>query len=113
MADAADAWDAFCSELARAGAVLRRPTTPRDDLTQAEGLRHLARMIRAGLENRLELADLEHTTLVPMVERWLLYEGVTSDARYHHAVIDGEAHHRVSGARGEAPLLEIGVYDGK
>ena len=113
MADAADAWDAFCSELARAGAVLRRPTTPRDELTQAEGLRHLSRMIRAGLENRLELSDLEHPTLVPMVDRWLLYEGVTSDARYHHAMIDGAARHVVSGTRGEAPLFEIGVYDGK
>jgi len=113
MADAADVWEAFCAELARAGAVLRRPTTPRDELTQAEGVRHLSRMIRAGLENRLELADLEHPTLVPMVDRWLLYEGVTSDARYHHAMLDGAARHRVWGLRGEAPLFEIGVYDGK
>jgi hypothetical protein len=113
MADAADAWESFCAELARAGSVLRRPTTPRDELTQAEGLRYLARMIRAGLENRLEMADLEHPALTPMVDRWLLYEGVTSDARYHHAMIDGAATHRVSGDRGSAPLFEIGVYDGK
>lgn len=113
MDDAADAWERFCAELARAGAVLRRPTTPQDELTQAEGLRYLSRMIRAGLENRLEMADLEHPTLTPMVDRWLLYEGVTSDARYHHAIIDGSARHRICGTRGSAPLFEIGVYDGK
>lgn len=110
---AADAWERFCAELARAGEVLRRPTTPRDELTQAEGLRHLARMIRAGLENRLERADLAHPVIGPMIDRWLLYEGVTSDARYHHALIDGAAPHRILGTRGTAPLFEIGVYTGK
>jgi hypothetical protein len=112
-ASAADAWERFCAELARAGEALQRPTTPRDELTQAEGLRHLARMIRAGVENRLELADLTHPVITPMVDRWLLYEGVTSDARYHHALIDGAASHRILGTRGTAPLFEIGIYTGK
>ncbi len=106
-------WERFCAELARAGEVLRRPATPRDELTQAEGLRYLARMIRAGLENRLEMADLAHPVLTRMVDQWLLYEGVTSDARYHHALIDGAGRHRLRGERGSAPLFEIGVYDGK
>jgi hypothetical protein len=111
--EAALLWQRFCAELARAGDVLLRPTTPRDPLTQAEGVRFLARMIRAGLENRFEMADLAHPAITPMVSRWLLYEGVTSDARYHHAMIDGAAQHVVCGWRGSAPLLEIGVYDGK
>lgn len=111
--DAAEDWERFCAELARAGEVLRRPATPRDELTQAEGLRFLSRMIRAGLETRLEMADLAHPVLTPMIDRWLLYEGVTSDARYHHALLDGAAAHRVSGTRGTAPLFEIGVYTGK
>jgi len=112
-AGAAGEWERFCAELARAADVLRRPATPRDPLTQAEGLRFLSRLIRAGLETRLEMADLAHPVLVPMIDRWLLYEGVTSDARYHHALIDGAAAHRVTGVRGTAPLFEIGVYTGK
>jgi hypothetical protein len=41
------------------------------------------------------------------------YEGVTSDARYLHGFLDGEANHRISGSRGDAPLFEVGVYTGK
>ena len=33
------AWEDFCEQLKVAGAVLARPSTPQDDLTQAEGLR--------------------------------------------------------------------------
>ena len=110
---AAALWDEFCDSLKRAGEVLRRPETPGDELTQAEGLRHLVRMIRAGFENCHEFADLDHPVLASMVERTLLYEGLTSDARYLHAFIDGTQTHVIRGHRGGAPLIEFGVYTGK
>lgn len=106
-------WDEFCEELRKAGRVLLRAGAPRDELTQAEGHRFLVRMIRAGFENGFELADPLHPELAPMVGPRLLYEGVTSDARYLHAFIDGARRYRIRGTRGEAPLLEIGVYTGK
>ncbi len=115
MADpgAPDPWDEFCDALREAGAVLRRDATPRDELTLAEGYRHLARMIRAGFENAHELADPLHPALAPMVDPRLVYEGVTADARYLHAFIDGTRTYHVRGTRGDAPLIEIGVYTGK
>ncbi|MBK7951500.1 MAG: DUF1214 domain-containing protein [Deltaproteobacteria bacterium] len=106
-------WDEFCEALKRAGDVLRRPETPSDPQTLAEGYRFLMRMVRVGFENHFELADLDHPQLVPMVGRLLQYEGITSDARYLHALIDGRATHRIRGTRGEAPLFEIGTYTGK
>ncbi|MFO0690260.1 MAG: hypothetical protein U0900_16290 [Myxococcota bacterium] len=106
-------WDEFCEALKRAGDVLRRPETPTDPQTLAEGYRFLMRMVRVGFENHFELGDLEHPQLVPMVGRLLQYEGITSDARYLHALIDGRAIHRIRGTRGEAPLFEIGTYTGK
>jgi hypothetical protein len=106
-------WDEFCDALKLAGNVLRRPETPRDERTTAEGYRHLVRMIRAGFENTFELADPSVPALTPMVGRMLQYEGITSDARYLHSFIDGSATHRISGQRGEAPLIEFGVYTGK
>lgn len=111
--DATPVWDEFCEELRRAGRVLLRAGAPRDDLTQAEGHRFLVRMIRAGFENACDLADPLHPVLAPMVGPRLLYEGVTSDARYLHAFIDGRRRYVVRGTRGGAPLLEIGVYTGK
>lgn len=112
-ADPAERWEAFCDALKRAGSVLRRPETPSDPQTLAEGYRFLMRMVRVGFENHFELADPEHPVLAPMVGPLLQYEGITSDARYLHALIDGRATHRLRGVRGEAPLFEIGIYTGK
>lgn len=106
-------WNEFCDELRRAGRVLLRDGAPRDELTQAEGHRYLVRMIRAGFENTFELADPLDPVLAPMVGPRLLYEGVTSDARYLHTFIDGSRRYRIHGTRGDAPLFEVGVYTGK
>jgi hypothetical protein len=84
-----------------------------DDLTLAEGYRHLVRMIRAGFEMTGEFGDTRYPELVPMATRTMLSEGVTSDARYHQAFIDGSAAHTIRGARGEAPFIEFGVYTGR
>lgn len=106
-------WDDFCESLKGAGDVLRRPETPRDARTTAEAYRHLVRMIRIGFENTFELANLEEPRLTPMVGAMVQYEGVTSDARYLHTFLDGSATHHIRGRRGEAPLIEFGVYTGK
>jgi len=111
--DPGQIWEEFCESLKQAGNVLRRPETPSDTQTQAEGYRFLMRMLRVGFENHVELADLERPRLVPMVGRMVQYEGITSDARYLHALIDGRATHRIRGDRGEAPLVEFGTYTGK
>jgi hypothetical protein len=106
-------WIEFCERLKGAAEVFRRPETPTDGQTLAEGYRFLMRMLRVGFENHFDLADLEHPQIVPMVGRLLQYEGVTSDARYLHTLIDGRATHRIRGRRGEAPLFEVGIYTGK
>ena len=111
--DPAALWDEFCESLKSAGDVLRRDETPRDELTLAEGYRHLIRMVRAGFENVHEMADTAHPVISPMVGPLLQYEGTTSDARYLHSFIDGSRNYRVSGTRGGAPLFEIGAYTGK
>ena len=111
--DAAAAWQRFCEDLKRAGDVLLRPSTPQDELTQAEGLRYLARHLHVGFENAYELANPDEPRMFPMVGSHKLYEGVTGDCRYHHAYFDGGATHRVRGFRGDSPLIEIGIYTGK
>jgi len=107
------AWEDFCEQLKAAGAVLARPATPKDDLTQAEGLRKLARMIRMRLEATLEYADTRHPEVYPLVTPTTLGEGETSDARYHQTMIDGHRSYVLSGERGDAPFIEFTVYAGK
>ena len=108
-----DPWREFCRQLERAGRVMQRETTPRDELTRAEGYRHLARLIRTGFEMTFEYADPERPQIVPAVSATMLGEGETSDARYHQAFIDGRATYRVRGRRGSAPFIEFTVYAGK
>ncbi len=109
----ADPWEAFCDALRDAGKVMQRDTLPNDERTRAEGYRYLARMIRAGLENTHEFADTGQPVLAPMVGPHFLSEGAGSDARYLHAFIDGNKTYRIRGPRGPAPLIEVGVYNGK
>ena len=107
------AWEAFCDQLKQAGAVLGRATTPEDELTQAEGLRKLVRMIRMGFDASLEYGSVEHPEVYRLVTPTTLGEGETSDAHYHQAMIDGRRTYRVHGRRGTAPWMEFTVYAGK
>lgn len=108
----ADPWTRFCRELERAGQVLARETTPRDEISLAEGYRHLVRLIRDGFDMTCEFGG-ERPRIFPMVGATLLTEGVTPDARYHHAFIDGAATHFVTGQRGTAPFIEFSTYTGR
>ncbi len=108
-----DLWQEFCEQLKQAGRVMQREGVPGDELTRAEGYRHLARLIRMGFETTFEYADTQRPQLVQAVSATMLGEGETSDARYHQAFIDGGATYRVRGQRGSAPLIEFTVYAGK
>jgi hypothetical protein len=107
------AWEAFCDRLKLAGSVLAREATPDDELTQAEGLRKLVRLIRMGFEASLEYGDTGHPEVYQLVTPTTVGEGETSDARYYQAMIDGTKTYRLSGQRGEAPYMEFTVYAGK
>ena len=111
--ESVEAWEAFCRELERAGQLLADEHTPKDDLTQAEGLRKLLRMLRMGFEVSLEYGNPEHPRIYQHATELTVEEGETSDARYAQAVIDGSRDYRITGTRGEAPWMEFTVYAGK
>lgn len=106
-------WSAFCQQLERAGTALSEPETPTEEIVQAEGLRYLTRLLRIGLDLTLEFADPAHPELVPAQAKNFGDGGNTADCVYLHAVIDGRHRYRLHGTRGQAPLMEIGVYAGK
>ena len=107
------AWEAFCDQLKLAGGALASDATPGDELTQAEGLRKLVRMIRMGFEATLEYGNTEFPAVYQLVTPTTLGEGETSDAHYFQTIIDGAKTYRISGQRGEAPYIEFTVYAGK
>jgi len=108
-----DYWEEFCEQLKEAGQVLWKSQTSKDELTLAEGYRHLIHMLRNGFEITYDYADPMHPQFAPAYCATMLSEGVTSDGRYDNAMIDGSATYRISGKLGGAALIEFSVYAGK
>ena len=93
-------WDEFCDQLKLAGTVLKSPGTPQDAFTQAEGLRYLTRLTRAGLEAFVEYADPAFPVLRRMVHETVKMGADNPDNYYFNAQIDGSRfEYRISGNR--------------
>lgn len=108
-----DSWTRFVDALRPASELLHRQRTPQDELTRAEGYRHLARMIRKAIEMSHEYTATDRPVFFDAQTATMLSGGVTSDGRYRQAFIDGGKTYRISGRRGSAALIEFAVYEGR
>jgi hypothetical protein len=110
---AAEIWRSYAEALAGLADVVADTPIELDEVTRAEGLRHLARILYMGM---LSVHDYGATT-DPKVflakTPTQLTGGVTSDCIYYESFFDGGRTHRLHGTRGSAPLLEITVIAGK
>jgi len=93
------AWIDFCDNLKAAGAALAYPCTPRDTFQQAEGLRYLSRLTRAGLEAYVEYCDPSFPTLTRMVHETVKLGADNPDNHYLNAQINGQNEYRIIGKR--------------
>ena len=105
-------WDEYCDALKRAGELLRRPEAPRDVFNQAEGLRYLSRMVRAGLESLVESADAEFPRLATMASGTIKIGADNPDNLYQTARIKGTLEYRVRGRRGTIPTINFATKKG-
>jgi hypothetical protein len=93
------AWDEFCDQLKLAGASLIYPGTPRDPFQQAEGVRYLTRLTRAGLEAFVEYNDPAFPVLRHMVHETVKMGADNPDNVYLNAQISGKYEYRITGRR--------------
>jgi len=93
------AWDEFCDQLKLAGASLAFPGAPRDPFQQAEGLRYLTRLTRAGLEAFVEYSDPAFPVLRHMVHETVKMGADNPDNIYLNAQISGQYEYRITGKR--------------
>jgi hypothetical protein len=105
-------WEEYCDTLKRAGQQLLRPETPKTSFDQAEGMRYLSRLIRAGLEQMVEAVDTDFPTLVVPSHETIKYGGDSPDNFYQTARIDGRNEYRIRGTRGTVPLLIFSTKKG-
>jgi len=93
------AWEEFCDQLKLAGTSLMYSGAPRDPFQQAEGVRYLTRLTRAGLEAFVEYNDPAFPVLRRMVHETVKMGADNPDNHYYNAQISGKYEYRITGKR--------------
>lgn len=107
------AWEAFCDNLRAAGASLLAPGTPKDAFSQAEGVRYLTRLTRAGLEAFVEYGDPAFPVLRRMVHETVKMGADNPDNYYFNAQIDGSRfEYRLKGKRNTVHYFGLFTQNG-
>jgi len=105
-------WEDFCDQLKTAGAALLYPGAPVDPFQQAEGLRYLTRLTRAGLEAFVEYNDPAFPVLRRMVHETVKMGADNPDNHYFNAQISGNYEYRISGMRNTVHYLGFFTQNG-
>jgi hypothetical protein len=106
-------WDEFCDQLKLAGTVLNYSGTPQDAFDQAEGLRYLTRLTRAGLEAFVEYADPAFPVLRRMVHETVKMGADNPDNYYFNAQIDGSKYeYKITGNRNTVHYIGFFTQNG-
>jgi hypothetical protein len=106
------AWAEFCDGIKAAGNVLLSEGTPRDPLQQAEGIRYLSRLTRAGLEAFVEYNDPMFPVLRRMVHETVKMGADNPDNFYMNAQISGIHEYRVTGRRNTVDHISFHTQNG-
>lgn len=106
------AWEEFCDRLKLAGGVLKSPGTPRDPFNQAEGIRYLTRLTRAGLEAFVEYCDPAFPVLRRMVHETVKMGADNPDNYYFNAQISGDFEYRITGQRNTVHYIGFFTQNG-
>ena len=101
------AWNLYLDGLRVAGDELFRSTSPADSLTLAEGLRHLSRLVRIGLETNVEFSDPLFPTIFKFVDETRKFGCDNPDTIYQRAPIDGRFDYVIEGRRGTVDYLSF------
>jgi hypothetical protein len=110
---AGKAWAEFCDQLKTAGASLMYPGAPLDPLSQAEGIRYLSRLTRAGLEVFVEYGDPEFPVFRRMVHETIKMGADNPDNVYLNARINGRNEYRITGCRNTIHYIGFFTQNGQ
>lgn len=102
-------WEDFCDTLKEAGKQILRPEAPATVLDRAEGWRYLSRLVRLGLENKLEFADTDFPGVYALSHETGKIGADNPDNIYHNITIDGAKEYRIFGKRGTVPYFSWGT----
>lgn len=106
------AWEDFCDNLKLAGSALMFSGAPRDPFQQAEGVRYLSRLTRAGLEAFVEYNDPTFPVFRRMVHETVKMGADNPDNHYYNAQISGDYEYRITGKRNTIHYLGFFTQNG-
>jgi len=106
------AWEEFCDQIKLAGTVLQASGAPRDPFNQAEGIRYLTRLTRAGLEAFVEYSDPSFPVLRRMVHETVKMGADNPDNYYFNAQICGQYSYRITGRRNTIDYIGFFTQNG-
>ncbi len=106
------AWDEFCDQLKLAGTNLKYAGAPQDAFNQAEGVRYLTRLTRAGLEAFVEYADPAFPVLKRMVHETVKMGADNPDNYYFNAQISGAYEYKITGKRNTVHYIGFFTQNG-
>lgn len=107
------AWDKFCDDLKVTGRSIAGLSTADNTLDRAEGYRYMLRMLRLGLLAELENADVQYPQIWESETATMKSAANNPDELYHDLIFDGNETYRIIGDRGNTPLIEFTVYEGR
>ena len=105
----AAAWEVLLESLRETGAAVAM--TP-DPLDRAEGMRVMTRFLTLGFDRFLEHADPERPSFFSLQGLTRKFAGDNPDQKYDAAPVRGGRTYKITGNRGNAVLVEVGVYAG-
>ena len=106
------AWEEFCDRLKLAGSALMYSGAPRDPFQQAEGVRYLSRLTRAGLEAFVEYSDPKFPVFRRMIHETVKMGADNPDNHYYNAQISGKYEYRITGKRNTVHYLGFFTQNG-
>ena len=102
-------WNGFCDELKKLGEIVVRKEAPSDVFNRAEGFRYLTRLLRGGLESRVDYADPQYPAFFRLADETKGVLNDNPDNYYQNCNIDGRFDYRISGTRGSIPWFSLGT----
>ncbi len=106
------AWEEFCDNLKSAGTALVYPGAPQDPSQQAEGVRYLSRLTRAGLEAFVEFGDPKYPVFRRTVHETIKMGADNPDNHYLNAQISGAYEYKITGKRNTIHYLGFFTQNG-
>ncbi|KJS09777.1 MAG: hypothetical protein VR73_01055 [Gammaproteobacteria bacterium BRH_c0] len=100
-------WEAFCDELKKSGREILQAGTDMDEVTRADGLRYLGRLMRGGVEKFVEYGDPADPMAYKIYHEKIKWGFDNPDSIYNMATISGDRDYVLTGNRGTVNYFNI------